>query len=463
MLRIVALVLFALLTLPAQALEQFCAAPAASSESDVRRILSERIDREHRGVGIVVGVITPQGRRVISHGVFAQGDSRPLDGDTLFEIASVGKVFTALALADMVQQGEVALDDPVAKYLPPGVTMPERGGRTITLRDLATHMSGLPRMPTNFAPGDPSNPYADYTLEQLYAFLSGYALTRDIGSQYAYSNLGYGLLGNVLARRAGVDYETLVTSRISKPLGLNSTAITLPPNLKARLAKGHNELLQPVPNWDDTTMAGAGSLLSSVNDLLTFVAAQLAEPDSALGSAMAAMRAVRRPTGTPNLDIALGWHILTQGGREFVWHNGGTGGYSSFAGFCPQTGVGVVVLANSEIGVDDIAVHVVDPNRPLDKPLPQGQSRTTDPYSFEGFVGRYRLAANSVVTVSREGSHLFLEEAGEPRVEAFAQSRESGTFRVADGQIRFETDAFGRVTGLILRRQGRDFSATRIE
>src|SRR5215510_762265 len=368
MLRIVALVLFALLTLPAQALEQFCAAPAASSESDVRRILSERIDREHRGVGIVVGVITPQGRRVISHGVFAQGDSRPLNGDTLFEIASVGKVFTALALADMVQRGEVALDDPVAKYLPPGVTMPGRGGRTITLRDLATHTSGLPRMPTNFAPGDPSNPYADYTLNQLYAFLSGHALTRDIGSQYAYSNLGYGLLGNVLARRAGVDYETLVTSRISKPLGLNSTAITLPPNLKARLAKGHNELLQPVPNWDDTTMAGAGSLFSSVNDLLRFLGSFVDGAATPLGSAMKSMLATRRPTGTPNLQIALGWHVTTEQGRELVWHNGGTGGYSSFVGFCPATGLAIVVLANSEIGVDDIALHIVDPQRPLGGP-----------------------------------------------------------------------------------------------
>ena len=462
MLRIVALLLFALLALPAQALAQFCAVPASSLESDIRHILAERIDGEHRGIGIVVGVITPQGRRVISHGAFAQGDPRRLDGDTVFEIASVGKVFTALALADMVQRGEVALDDPVAKYLPPSVTMPERGGRPITLLDLATHTSGLPRMPTNFAPSDPANPYADYTVEQLYAFLSGYALTRDIGSQYAYSNLGYGLLGNVLARRAGMDYETLVASRISKPLGLASTAITLPPNLAARLAQGHNELLQPVPNWDDTTLAGAGSLRSSVNDLLTFVAAHL-DSNSSLGSAMAAMRAVRRPTGTPNLDIALGWHILTQEGREFVWHNGGTGGYSSFVGFCPQTGVGIVVLANSEIGVDDIAVHVVDPSRPLDKPRRDAQGATPDPDSFEGFVGRYRLAANSVVTVSREGRHLFLEAAGQPRIEVVAQNRDSDTFKVADAQLKFETDAFGRVIGLVLRQQGRDMPATRIE
>src|SRR5262249_33510146 len=201
-------------------------------------------------------------------------------------------------------------------------------------------------------------------------------------------------------------------------LGAATPAITLPPNLGARFAQGHNERLQPVPAWDDTTLAGAGSLRSSVNDLLTFVAAHLAGSDASLGSAMAAMRAVRRPTGTPDLDIALGWHILTQEGREFVWHNGGTGGSRSVLGFFPQAGVGVVVLANSEIGVDDIAVHVVDPSRPLDRPRRDAQAATPDPDSFEGFVGRYQLAANSVVTVSREGRHLFLETAGQPRIEA---------------------------------------------
>src|SRR5262245_59904841 len=173
MLRIFAFALLALVALPAQALAQFCAVPASSLESDIRHILAQRIDGERRGVGIAVGVITPQGRQVISHGAFAQGDPRRVDGDTVFEIASVGKVFTALALADMVQRGEGALDDPVAKYLPPGVTMPERGRRAISLRDLVTHTSGLPRMPGNFAPSDPANPYADYTVEQLHAFLSG--------------------------------------------------------------------------------------------------------------------------------------------------------------------------------------------------------------------------------------------------------------------------------------------------
>ena len=210
------------------------------SSADIDRMLAERI-AARQDVGIVVGLIEPQGRRIVAHGSMAQGDAQPVDGDTLFEIASVTKVFTTLLLADMVRRGEVALDDPVAKFLPPDVKVPERG-RAITLEDLATHTSGLPRMPSNFAPRDWANPYADYSVDQLYAFLSDYTLTRDVGTQYEYSNLGMGLLGHVLARRAGTDYETLVGSRIAKPLGMDGTRIALTPKLRARLATGHNAM-----------------------------------------------------------------------------------------------------------------------------------------------------------------------------------------------------------------------------
>src|ERR1700683_5398559 len=241
------------------------------SDTEIRKILVDRIDVQHQSVGIVVGVLGPEGRRIIAYGHLEKGDARPLDGDTIFEIGSATKVFTSLLLADMVQRGQVSLDDPVAKYLPPGAKMPERNGRSITLVDLATHTSGLPRMPTNFSPKDPTNPYADYSAELLYQFLSTYQLTRDIGSQYEYSNLGGGLLGHVLARRAGVDYETLVRSRICEPLGMKSTAITLSADMKARFAIGHDQSLDPVAYWDLPTLAGAGALRSTENDLLTFL------------------------------------------------------------------------------------------------------------------------------------------------------------------------------------------------
>jgi CubicO group peptidase (beta-lactamase class C family) len=309
---------------------------------------------------------------VIAHGKPGDGNARPLDGDTIFEIGSIGKVFTALLLADMARRGEVALDDPVAKYLP-GIRMPERDGRAITLEHLATHTSGLPRLPTNFAPRDPSNPYADYSVAQLYEFLSGYELTREAGSHYQYSNLGAGLLGHVLARRAGTDYGTLVASRIAGPLGMYGTRMTVPASLLARAATGHDELLRPVANWTDTTLAGAGSLQSSVDDLLKFLAANLHPKNSPLSSALTAMLAVRKPTGAPGVDIALGWHVSRRNGSDFVWHNGGTGGYASFIGYSPQAGVGVVVLSNAAVDVDDIALRVID-GRQVQATLPHGES-----------------------------------------------------------------------------------------
>jgi CubicO group peptidase (beta-lactamase class C family) len=118
------------------------------TDAAIKDNLALRIDRQRDGVGIVVGLIDRDGRRVVAHGRCKRGGRRLVDGDTLFEIGSNGKVFTSLLLSDMVRRGEAALDDPVAKYLPGRVTVPERGGRQITLADLATHTSGLPRMPT---------------------------------------------------------------------------------------------------------------------------------------------------------------------------------------------------------------------------------------------------------------------------------------------------------------------------
>ncbi|HTV54841.1 MAG TPA: serine hydrolase domain-containing protein [Terriglobia bacterium] len=343
----------------------------APSDAEIRRILAERIEVFHRSVGIVVGVVDTQGRRVVAYGHLNQGDARPLNGDTIFEIGSVSKVFTSLLLSDMVQHGEVALSDPVAKYLPPYVKLPERSGRSITLVDLATHTSGLPRMPTNFTPEDPDNPYADYSVALLYQFLSSYHLTRGIGSQYEYSNLGGGLLGLALTRRAGMDYGKLVRSRICDPLGMNSTRISLTPQMKARLAVGHNAALQPVENWEFTpAFVGAGGLRSDVNDMMRFLAANLGIEKSPLAPAMAAMLRVRRPTGIPGLEVALGWHIFTTDGKQIIWHNGGTGGYRSFVGFDPNRRVGVVALSNAETpeGVDDIGRHLLDPSVPLWQP-----------------------------------------------------------------------------------------------
>src|SRR5580693_3655384 len=162
------------------------------STSEISEILIKRVDQLKQSAGIVVGIIEPKGRRIIAYGNLAIGDPRTLDGDTIFEIGSVTKVFTSLLLADMVNRKEVALDEPAAKYLPGHVKMPERSGKSITLLDLSTQTSGLPPLPAILKVKDPANPYAGYTVDDLYEFLSSYTLPRDPGSEFEYSNLGVG-------------------------------------------------------------------------------------------------------------------------------------------------------------------------------------------------------------------------------------------------------------------------------
>lgn len=439
------------------------AAAQVASDEEIRGILVDRIDARHQGVGIVVGVIEPAGRRIIAYGSMAVDDKRPVDGDTIFEIGSATKVFTSLLLADAVQRGEVALADPVVTYLPAGVKVPERGGRKITLLDLATHTSGLPSLPSNLAPENPANPYADYTVPQLFDFLSTYRLRRDIGSQYEYSNLGAGLLGYTLSRLAGMDYETLVRSRITGPLGMKNTGITLSEEQKRRLASGHGESRERVSNWDLPALAGAGALRSTANDLLTFLAANLGYSKSSLAAAMTAQRDVRRPTSTPGLQIALGWHVLAvSGGHEIIWHNGGTGGYRSFLGFDAKNRVGVVVLSNmaTNAGVDDIGRHLLDRTAPL---LEAHKETAVNPKLFDGYAGSYQLAPAFILTVTRDGGQLFVQATGQPKFEVFPEGDRDFFFKVVDARITFQVDEKGRANALVLHQNGRDVPAKRIE
>jgi CubicO group peptidase (beta-lactamase class C family) len=349
------------------------------SDGDIRKILIQRIDEYRQSVGIAVGVMELTGRRIVTQGALEQGDPRPLTGDTVFEIGSITKVFTALLLTDMVQHGEVALTDAVATYLPPQVPVPQRNGRQITLHDLATHRSGLPRMPSNFTPKDPGNPYADYRVEDLYQFLSTYELPRDVDARAEYSNLGFGLLGHALERRAGTDFESLMRTRILEPLGMSSTRISLTPAMKARLASGHNGKLERVSNWETMTLAGAVGLRSTANDMVTFLAANLGFTESPLSRAMSAMLRVRRSTGE---ERAIGWEVVTldgvfaRDGHSIIWMSGATGGYRAFIGFDRKARTGVVVLANAfslseglsgTENIDDIGLHLLDARFPLNQ------------------------------------------------------------------------------------------------
>jgi CubicO group peptidase (beta-lactamase class C family) len=373
-------------------------------------------------------------------------------------------VFTSLLLADMVERGEVKLDDPVSKLLPPTMTVPSRIGRQITLLDLSMQISGLPRLPDNFKPADPENPYGDYDPPKLYAFLSGYKLTRDIGEKYEYSNLGAGLLGHALALKAGASYEQLVRRRILEPLGMSSTSITLSDSEKKRLAPGHDSALHPVKNWDLDALAGAGALRSTANDMLKFLAANLELTDTPLKAAMRRMRAVHRETGTADLEIAMAWHIFHKFGTDIVWHNGGTAGYRSFAGFAPSKKTGVVVLCNTFLDSDDVGFHILESQYPVAKLSAPTERKeiTLDPKILESYVGEYQLAPTFTIKVTHDGSKLFAQATGQPAFELFAEKEGEFFLKVVDAQITFTKDASGAVTSLILHQNGANQNAKKL-
>jgi D-alanyl-D-alanine-carboxypeptidase/D-alanyl-D-alanine-endopeptidase len=436
-----------------------------ADSSEIRASLENRIDLGKKAVGIVVGTIDEKGRSVIGYGKLAKDRDEKPDGDTLFEIGSITKVFTSLILADMVERGEVKLDDPVAKFLPPSATVPSRNGRQITLLDLSMQISGLPRLPNNMRPADVANPYADYNAAKLYEFLSGYKLQRDIGEKYEYSNLAVGLLGHALSLKAGMSYEQLVRTRILEPLGMTSTSVALSDSQKKRLATGHSDELKPVKNWDLDALAGAGALRSTANDMLKFLAANLELTDTPLKAAMRRMRSVHRETGTDDLEIAMAWHVFHKFGTDIYWHNGGTAGYRSFAGFVPAKKTGVVVLCNTFFDIDDMGYHILESQYPVGKfSAPKERvEMALDPKILESYVGEYELAPTFKIKITHEGARLFAQATDQPQFEVFAEKEGEFFFKVVDAQITFKKNEAGVVTELILHQNGANPRAKKIQ
>jgi CubicO group peptidase (beta-lactamase class C family) len=432
-------------------------APASSnqrafpSDGDIREILRQRVEVQGNGIGMVVGVIEPAGARIVSYGQISEGDQHLPDGDTVFEIGSMSKVFTALVLADMAERGEVTLEDPIAKYLP-GVRIPTRNGQPITLLDVATHTSGLPLMPDGLVSlsGLATLKYSD---AQLYAFLARYEV-RQTGTAWAYSNIGYSLLGKALAARAAVDYETLLRTRVSVPLALTNTGVTLQ-RLRGRVAVGHDGSLQPTPPLSTVPIMSvimpAGAVLSTANDVLRLLAVAMGYDRSPLSPAMAAMLNTRRPS--PGGEQAIGWMVEGKNDDQLIVHDGGTFGFASSMAWDPKKRAGVVVLSNHVPAVGDISRHLLRPSRPLAKPTATKRIEITlDSAILDSYAGRYTAEAEAFA-VTKEGDFLTIllpADWGLPKLRLRPESLRD--FFVAELPLRvtFQTTADGKVSGLLI-------------
>ena len=330
----------------------FSAFPLRAAAEDIANAihtyLQKCVGAENIKVGIVVGLVDEHGSRVVSCGKLDNGTDQEVNGDTLFEIGSVTKTFTTLLLVDMIERGQMQLDDPVAKYLPPSVKMPSRNGKEIALLHLATHTSGLPTDPDNVDSQREYNPWADYTADKLYAFLSGYQLPRDPGAQYEYSSLGIALLAQAIALKAGKSYESLVVERICQPLKMDSTRITLTPDLKTRLAAGHGPTGYIVPRSESGATAPAGEIRSTANDMLKYLSANLGLMPSSLTPLMQKAHTAYVSNAMPGTAMGLAWATSQDPqGTKIIGHNGATHGYLAYAGFDKARRRGVVVLYNS--------------------------------------------------------------------------------------------------------------------
>ena len=429
-------------------------------------MLKARID-DGRATGIVLGVMDADG----SSRVVAYGDPGPgapaLDANSVFEIGSITKVFTSTILADMAMKGEVKLDVPAQTYAPASMVLPTRGGKAITLLNLSEQNSGLPRMPGNFNPADPANPYADYGAAQLSDFVSHYKLTRDPGETFEYSNLGVGLLGHLLSTKAGVSYEQLVAQRILKPLNMTMTGVKLSPPMKAALAKGHDPSGALAANWDLDVLAGAGALRSNMTDMLKFLDANVGPPKDDLERAM---RLAQQPSSkAAGPKIGLNWITqTTKSGYDIVWHNGGTGGYGAYIGFDQKRGVGVVLLANTPGAPEDIAIHLLDPGMPLVPKPPPPVQHTEIKLPIETmmkYTGVYALDETPTfrLTITVENGVMIVEPTGQGKIEAFPESETTFFHKVVDAQITFALAADGYPASLILHQNGADHKATKVE
>lgn len=333
------------------------APPSAPAQTPSALIdsLGRALTDEHPGAA-VIGVVAEGERSVRGFGA-VDSSGAPPTAQTLFEIGSVTKTFTGLLLADAIERGLMQPDDPLRSFLPDSLAWSAPDGAPITLAQLATHRSGLPRLPSNLqasALANPQDPYANYSVRDLHAFLDGYTPPRAPGAGYTYSNLGTGLLGHVLAHRADTSFAALVQSRIADPLGLSDTRIDLTSEQQSRFAQGHTASGAPTAPWHFPALGGAGALRATPADMLTYVEAHLtASDDSPLGRAMLRAIAPHDSTSRASTQIGYGWHITSRSSEHtVVWHNGGTGGFSSFVGFNRVANRGVVVLASTAIGSD---------------------------------------------------------------------------------------------------------------
>ena len=431
------------------------AGPAPTSRAPSPTLLQERV--RHEGVGLAAAVVEAGGVQLLTAGAQQAGQPGPVDADTLFEFGSITKTFTALLLADSVVRGTLKLEGAVEAVLPGGLKLRDNAGVAITWADLATHRSGLPRLPDNLR-AEGTDPYADYDRPALWHFLKGWQPTQRRDVRFEYSNLGYGLLGEALALQAGSRYDELLRSRVLQPLGLNGLRLALRGAPPAGLQRGHDAQGRPVPNWHFDAIAGAGALVGSARMLARYAQAALGLFDHPLQAAFdLALRP--RADGPSSVNrTALGWLSAPLFERQVLNHDGATSGFSTSLFLDPQRRRASLVLANAQVAVSDLALHLLEPRVPLRDIAAERRSSerpavAVDAEALAALAGRYALNAQFMLDVRQREGRLFAQATGQGEFELFALAKRRFFARITPLEIQFEGEA-GAPPALLLLQAG---------
>ncbi len=459
---------------------------ATLSDARIKEILTQRIDVDKQAVGLATVIVEGDKVRVITHGAMGQDEASPITPDTLFEIGSITKTLTALLLADMVIKGEVKLDDPVEKWLPQGLglrgglKLRDHAGSPIQLVDLATHRSGLPRLPDNMPNGTRADPYVDYREQQLLVYLKDRETlvetdggkiskaTKKRDEAYAYSNLGFGLLGYVLARAADMSYADLLQKRVLTPLGLTSTYLDAPRSESTRFSNGHyldrDATLKLHKHWRFDVIAPAGALIMSARDMGRYAQAASGAIDTPLKAAFVLAQKKYGDGATPINPQGLAWVLAPLNGRTVFSHNGMTGGFAAALWIDPERKAAVAILSNASVVVNDIALHMLEPNIPFkDVAAMRAIAVPVDAKIMAQYVGIYRLGPNFDVTIRLRDGKLFAQATGQGEFELFGKSDTAFFAKVTPMEIVFEDVKDGKALRFQITQGGSTRPAPRVE
>jgi CubicO group peptidase (beta-lactamase class C family) len=460
---VVPILMLALLLAPAAVRAQG-AKPATLPSASLPK---EEVDQQVKSIiegdyspGLVVGVIDSTGTHVYSYGKVAKSAAQAPDGDTIFEIGSVTKLFTATVVAQMLEKDEIKLNQAADAFLP-GMKIPSDLGNKIWLIHLVAHTSGLPLNPPNLNSPHPDNPYSGYTQRQFEAFLTPYVLARPPGERYEYSHVGYALLGQALARKEKKSYEQVIIDRIGTPLGLTDTRVNLPDSVRSRLAHAYDVDGNEVDFWDCPPMDGAFGLKSTANDLLKFCSAHLGLTKVPFADALKSMQSRQIDVNREN-DMGMAWQI----GRKYnvLWQNGETGGQHVFLACLPKQKAAVVILANSSFRfVDTLGTNLArilggEQLLPMLMKIP----KTLDAATLDEYVGEYALAPKLTLTVTHENNTLYIQASAQSKLKLYAEDDKTFFGKAVACMVEFSREG-GKIAGLTFSQEGRQHPAPKIK